>query len=60
MDEEVEIYDRTLQDVIDNPGWYLDNLADLSPYMVRWKDYRYKTPVSPYKFVKNDSKTSKS
>ncbi len=52
LEEEELIYDLTLEDVFDNPGWYLDHLDFLSEYRVCWKDYRYKYPTMPYKYVK--------
>jgi len=52
IEEEAEIYDDLLQDVIDNPRWYLDNVDYLSAFYVRWKNYRYSSPVIPYKYVK--------
>lgn len=51
LTQEVELYDRQLQDVFDNPRQYLDNLNFLTEYKVRWKDYRYNTPVLPYKYT---------
>lgn len=52
MEDEEEIYDNVLQDIYDNPRWYLDNVDYLSVFYVSWKNYRYKSPVMPYKFVK--------
>ena len=37
--KEIEIYSRSLQDVYDNPRWYLDNLHTLSEYRVSWGNY---------------------
>jgi hypothetical protein len=54
INEEEEIYDSLLQDVIDNPRWYLDNCDYLSNFYVSWKNYRYKSPVMPYKFVRKE------
>lgn len=53
VQEEEMIYSATLQDVIDNPRWYLDNLEYLSEYRVLWKDYKFLTPTLPHKFSKN-------
>jgi len=47
IEEQDEIYDDLLQDVIDNPRWYLDNVDYLSTFYVSWKNYRYTSPVSP-------------
>jgi hypothetical protein len=38
-EEESEIYDALLQDVIDNPRWYLDNLHSLRTFRVSWMNY---------------------
>ena len=46
-EEEKELYNRQLQEVIDDPGWYLDNLEYMALYRVRWKDYRRNTPTLP-------------
>lgn len=51
MDEEIALYDAQLQDIIDNPGKYLDGLDYMVTYRVRWKDYRYKTPTLPHKYT---------
>ena len=45
LQEEIEIYKRQLQDIIDNPRWYLDNLEYLVTYRVRWKNYRNNKPT---------------
>ena len=42
MDEEAEVYNATLQDVYDNPRWYLDNLEFLREYRVSWSCYTRK------------------
>jgi len=54
LSEEEEIYDLLLQDVLDNPRWYLDNVSFLANFYVSWKNYRYKSPVTPYKYVRKD------
>lgn len=54
IEEEEEIYDTLLQDVIENTRWYLDNCDYLSVFYVSWKNYRYKSPVTPYKYVRKD------
>ena len=38
-EEEARIYSDNLQDIIDNPGWYLDNINSLREYKVRWSCY---------------------
>jgi hypothetical protein len=50
--EEEEIYEETMQDILDNPRWYLDNVEWLATYMVRWKSHGSKTPTMPYRYVK--------
>lgn len=52
LEEEEIIYDDNLQDIYNNPRWYLNNLDSLSEYRVRWNDYSTKTAVLPYKHVK--------
>ena len=54
FDEEKEIYDTQLEDIYENPRWYLENLETLQVYFVRWHNYRSKGVVMPYKFVKNN------
>ncbi len=49
--DEAEIYDALLQDVYDNPRWYLDNLDYLKEFRVRWIDYKTVKVTKPYKFV---------
>ena len=57
MDEEDSIYNRTLQDVLANPRWYLDNLPFLSEYRVSWQDYRKgRSPTLPHKYVRPHEK----
>jgi len=51
--EETVIYDENLQDIMDNTRWYLDNLENLQVYLVRWHNYRSKSPAIPYKYVRN-------
>ena len=52
IEEEAIIYDTLLQDVYENPRWYLDNLDYLCEFRVRWANYRQARGVIPYKFVK--------
>jgi hypothetical protein len=40
IEEEEELFARSLQDVIDNPRWYLDHLEVLPGFFVSWKNYR--------------------
>ena len=51
LEEEAEIYDEVLQDVYNDPRWYLDNIESIECFRVRWKDYRTTHPVMPYKYV---------
>lgn len=53
--EEEKIFDATVQDVLDNTRWYLDNLDRLVAYRVSWKDYRNPTATLPKRF-KQDKK----
>ena len=55
IEEQAKIYDITLQQVYDNPRWYLDNLEYLRDYRVDWHCYSRTTtkgrrmPTLPYK-----------
>ena len=53
--EEIAIYDKQLQDIIDNPRWYLDNLSFMRGYTVFWKDYSNKVATLPYQYVKKEN-----
>jgi hypothetical protein len=52
IDQEEKIYDDQLKDIILNPRQYLDHSDTMVTYKVRWKNYRYTSPVLPYKYVK--------
>lgn len=39
LEEQNEIYKMSLQDVYDNPRWYLDNLESLKSFRVGWHNY---------------------
>jgi hypothetical protein len=47
--EEIEIYDSVLQDVYDNPRWYIDNLDYICIFRLSWGDYRYNRAILPKK-----------
>jgi len=48
VEEESKIYERTLQDVMDNTRWYLDNLDYLVGYKLSWHTYgKSKQPAIP-------------
>lgn len=58
-EEQKIIYDTQLQDIIENPSWYLNNLNYMKVYRVFWKCYingvkkgseRLGTPTLPYNF----------
>lgn len=49
--EEEELYDRLLEDVIQNPRWYLDNMLFMKEFRVRWADYKKQNITKPYRFV---------
>ena len=49
--EEGDIYAALLQDVINNPGWYLDNLDYLPTYRVSWVNYKSTNVTKPLEFV---------
>lgn len=50
--EQEQLYDSQLDDLFNRTRWYLDNLDFLPTYRVSWKNYRYNTPVLPYKFTR--------
>jgi hypothetical protein len=52
IEQEAQIYDDQLQEIFDSPRTYLDNLASMVSYKVRWKNYKNTRPVVPYKYVK--------
>jgi hypothetical protein len=39
-EEESVAYDQCLQEVIDNPRYYLDNLEHIKEFQVSWLNYR--------------------
>jgi len=49
IDEESEIYDSLLQDVYENPRWYLNSLEYLPEFRVSWKRYSNSCPTLPRK-----------
>jgi len=49
--QEIEIYNDTLIDVINNTREYLDELEFLREYKVRWKNYSNTAPTTPYKYT---------
>jgi hypothetical protein len=51
--EEDILYERLLQDVIENPLWYLDQLDYLREFRVSWVDYKNQRVTKCYKYVKN-------
>lgn len=53
-EQEKALYDAQLQDIIDNPRWYLDNLTFMREYKVFWKDYSNRIPTVPYEYVKQE------
>ena len=55
FDQEIQVYDKQLEDVYDNPRWYLDNLEYLVEYRLRWKNYNHTPATLPYKYVKQDN-----
>lgn len=51
-EEQAEIYDRVLEDVYNNPRWYLDNLHNLITFKVSWANYHKGLTTKPAKYVK--------
>lgn len=47
-EEEKEIFNQVLQDVYDNPRWYLDNLDYITTFQVFWASSKPRTVVIPY------------
>ena len=45
--EEAAIYNANLQEVIDNPKKWLQQLESLPTYRVSWKNYGFNTPTFP-------------
>ena len=41
LEEQNEMYKASLNDVYDNPRWYLDNLENLKSFRVGWHRYAY-------------------
>lgn len=57
IEEEEKIYEEQLQEVFDNPRWYLDNLDYMVEYRVRWVDYKKGNNITlPRKFSNLDKK----
>jgi len=46
-EEEVIIYKVVLEDVYNNPRWYLDNLSFLPEFRLSWGNYRNNRAVKP-------------
>lgn len=38
-DDEIDIYNRQLSEIQENPGWYLDNAYRLPEYQLSWVAY---------------------
>ena len=52
IEEEADIYDTQLEDLYNDPRWYLDNLPYMQEYRLRWVDYKFSPSSTPYKYVK--------
>ena len=50
--EQETVYDDLLDDVIENPRWYLDQLPYLSEFRVSWINYGKQNVTKPYRFSK--------
>lgn len=50
MKEEEDLYNQLLDDVYNNPRWYLDNLDYLSSFYVSWNDYKVTKITIPHQF----------
>ena len=47
--EEIETYNDQIQEVIDDPGWYLQNLDYMTEYRLSWGTYTTKRITIPKK-----------
>lgn len=52
QEEEASIYDAQLQDVLDNPRWYLDNCETVMSYRVSWINYSRDKITLPLKLLR--------
>ncbi|RLG17219.1 hypothetical protein DRN75_03980 [Nanoarchaeota archaeon] len=52
IEEEAKIYDILLEEVYNNPRYYLDNLDSLTTFRVRWHNYSTNSPALPYKHIR--------
>lgn len=59
VEEEAQLYDDLLQDVIENPRWYLNQLDYMREFRVSWTDYRTQNVTKPYRFLQNPKLRSK-
>ena len=59
IEEQGDIYDDLLEDIINNPRWYLDQLPYLPEFKVDWINYAKQNVTRPYKFVKQINKDNK-
>jgi hypothetical protein len=50
-EEQEQLYDLQLQELFENPRWYLDNLDYMPVYRVSWNDYSLNTATLPLKHV---------
>ncbi len=54
-EEEGKIYDDLLEDVINNPRWYLDNFEYLSTFRVSWVEYQKTNATKPLRYIKSNN-----
>lgn len=52
IQEESDIYDKLLEDIYNNPRWYIDNLSYLCEFRLSWANYRENRGIMPYKFTR--------
>lgn len=50
VEDEEALYEAQLQDIIDRPRWYLDNLDNMREYRVSWVNYKETTVTLPHKY----------
>jgi hypothetical protein len=47
-EEQIALFNKNIQDILDNTRWYLDNLEHLRDYKVFWQCYSRKGITFPF------------
>ena len=58
MKDEEDLYLRQLQEVLDKPRWYLDNLDNMREYRLSWVDYKSTKVSLPHEFCHKNNKNT--